>query len=198
MSDDDKTRKNDAAADCDAEEIPRQRQAIEKVPGLVWTPIRTKPRQEKKLHAYAESHSLEMYLPLRVSRKRYQRRTVEFLVPMFPGYVFAPLDEDIYQTLLLCGAIAFKMSMTEISEQGLIRDLNALLDFERMAAEKEVVIKPEVVEGAYVTVSSGPLQGVSGIVERRGKETMLTVNVEILGQSVSAKIDIEDVELEEK
>ncbi|MCK5844234.1 MAG: hypothetical protein KAG97_05960 [Victivallales bacterium] len=178
------------------EELPPQR-VIEKIPDFVWAPIRTKPRQEKKLCAYAATHSIETYLPLMTSVKRYQRRTVEFLVPMFPGYVFAPLDEETYRTLLISGAIAFKMRMTETSEKGLIRDLNALLDFERVAAEKEIVIKPEIVEGAFITVASGPLEGVSGIVEKRGDEAKLTVNVEILGQSVSTKIDIEDIELKE-
>ncbi|NOY75689.1 MAG: hypothetical protein GXP32_07835 [Kiritimatiellaeota bacterium] len=170
---------------------------VEKIPGKVWTPIRTRPRQEKKLRAFAESRSVETYLPLRTSKKRYQRRTVEFLVPMFPGYVFAPLDEDSYRALLVCGAVAFKMSMTETSEKGLIRDLNTLLDFERMATKKEIVVKPEIAEGTFITVARGSLQGVSGIVQRRGKETLLTVNVDILGQSVSTKIDIEDVELKE-
>jgi transcriptional antiterminator RfaH len=176
-------------------QIPRR--IIEKTKGLVWTPIRTKPRQEKKLCAYADSRSIETYLPLMTSVKRYQRRTVEFLIPMFPGYVFAPLDEETYRTLLISGAVAFRMNMTATSEKGLIRDLNALLDFERITAEKEIVIKPEIVQGSFITVASGPLQGVSGIVERRGDEAKLTVNVEILGQSVSAKIDIEDIELKE-
>ena len=176
-------------------QIPRR--IIKKTKGLVWTPIRTKPRQEKKLCAYTDSHSIETYLPLMTSVKRYQRRTVEFLIPMFPGYVFAPLDEETYRTLLISGAVAFRMNMTATSEKGLIRDLNALLDFERITAEKEIVIKPEIVQGSFITVASGPLQGVSGIVERRGDEAKLTVNVEILGQSVSAKIDIEDIELKE-
>lgn len=196
MSDNSEITENESEVEDSVEESIPQR-VIEKIENFVWTPIRTKPRQEKKLCAYADSHSIETYLPLMTSVKRYQRRTVEFLVPMFPGYVFAPLDEETYRTLLISGAIAFKMSMTETSEKGLIRDLNALLDFERVAAEKEIVIKPEIVEGAFITVASGPLAGVSGIVEVRGKEAKLTVNVDILGQSVSTKIDIEDVELKE-
>ena len=188
---------NDVELENGAEEAVPKMPVIEKIPGLAWTPIRTKPRQEKKLCAFAASRSVETYLPLRKSKKRYQRRTVEFLVPMFPGYVFAPIDEEKYRSLLICGSVLFKMSMTETIERGLIRDLNALIEFERIAAEKEVVIKPELVEGVMVNVCSGPLQGVSGIIERRGKETILTVNVEILGQSVSSKIDIEDLELKD-
>lgn len=170
---------------------------ISEIPGTIWTPVRTKPRHEKKLAAYCESHNVPFYLPLKKSVKRYQRRTVEFDIPMFPGYVFCALKEDTYQTLLISGTIAYRITMDEISEQGLIRDLNALKQFEQLARQKDVVIRPEIVQGAQVTVRSGPLAGVTGIVEKRDNTTFITVNVDILGQAVASIIDIGDVELDD-
>ena len=170
---------------------------ISKIPELIWTPVRTKPRHEKKLAIYCESHNVPFYLPLRKSIKRYQRRTVEFEVPMFPGYVFCALNEDSYQTLLTSGTIVYRITMDKISEKGLISDLNSLQEFERLAKQKDVVIRPEIIKGVKVTVRNGALAGVTGIVERRDKTTFITVNVDILGQAVASVIDIEDVELDD-
>jgi len=170
---------------------------IKKISDLIWTPVRTKPRQEKKLAIYCESHSVPFYLPLIKKVKRYQRRTVESELPMFPGYIFCALSEESYRTLLVSGTIVYRISMDETTEQRLIIDLNALKEFERLVQLKDVVIRPEIIEGVQVNVRSGPLAGVSGVVEKRDKTTFITVNVDILGQAVSSVIDIEDVEIED-
>jgi transcription antitermination factor NusG len=174
-----------------------EKDEINKIPELVWTPVRTKPRQEKKLAAYCDSHSVPFYLPLKKSVKRYQRRTVESELPMFPGYIFCALNEESYRTLLVSGTIVYRITMDDITEKKLILDLNSLKEFERLVQLKDVVIRPEIVKGVQVNVRSGPLAGVSGVVERRDKSTFITVNVDILGQAVSSVIDIEDVEIED-
>ena len=169
---------------------------IQKIEGLVWTPVRTKPRQEKKLAEYCQVKSVTYYLPLIKSVKRYDKRSVEHQIPMFPGYVFCAIDEDGYRFLLSSGTIVYRIAINEIIEKQLIKDLIDLRNFELLAMQKDVVVRPEIITGAQITVTNGPFMGVSGIVEKRKDETLITVNVEILGQSVSAAIDIGDVELE--
>ena len=168
-----------------------------KIDQMTWTPIRTKPRQEKKLAEYCKFNSITCYLPLRKSIKRYDRRSVEHQVPMFPGYVFCAISEDNYRTLLSSGTIVYRINMTEVLEKKLINDLISLQHFEILAMQKEVIVRPEIVTGSQVAVIQGPLRGITGVVEQRKKDTLITLNVEILGQSVSAVIDISDVELEE-
>ena len=170
---------------------------ITKKPGLLWTPVRTKPRQEKKLADYCNAHGFEFYLPLKKNVRRYQRRTVEFMVPMFPGYIFCSVDEEIYQTLLHSGAVVYRITMDDNKEKRLIADLNDLRIFEEIISQKEVIIRPEIAEGTQVRIRSGPLRGASGIVEKRKDKTMLTINIEILGQAVSTVIDIEDIEIDD-
>ena len=167
-----------------------------KIEKLIWTPIRTKPRQEKKLAEYCKSNSVLCYLPLVKSVKRNKGRSVEHQVPMFPGYAFCPLDEENYRTLLSSGTIVYRIHMTEVSEKTLILDLISLQNFELIAMQEEVIVRPEIITGSQITVTNGPLMGVTGIVEKRKDKAMITVNVEILGQSVSTAIDIGDVELE--
>lgn len=167
-----------------------------KLDKLTWTPIRTKPRQEKKLAEYCKANSVICYLPLVKSVKRYERRSVEHMIPMFPGYAFCAVDEDSYRTLLSSGTIVYRIGMTETSEKKLIQDLVALRNFELMSMQEEVMVRPEIIAGSPVSVTKGPFMGITGIVEKRKDDTLITVNVEILGQSVSAAIDIGDVELE--
>jgi len=170
---------------------------IESIPGSHWTPVRTKPRQEKKFVEYCSSNGIKFYLPLRRNVKRYQRRTVEFFIPMFSGYVFCSLDQPLYQTVLLSNRIVYRLQMNDKSEAELIRELCDIQVFEKLAVELEVVVRPELVSGSRIAVKSGPLKGMKGVVEKRKGKTMITVNIEMLGQSVSTETDVEDIILED-
>jgi len=170
---------------------------IEKVEKHIWTPVKTKPRQEKKLLNYSEKNSVLVYLPLYKRVKRYDRKIVKHWLPMFPGYVFVCLNEKNFSLLLRSGAIVYRIAMTELSEKRLIEDLQALKKFEDAAFDKDLIVKPEVVNGRRVSISGGPFTGLQGIVQKRKNKFTVTVNINILGQSVSTVMDIEDVELDD-
>lgn len=173
------------------EEIP-----IEPLAGRLWTPLRARPRREKKAADYCRGLGIPCYLPLRRRRQRYQRRTVETHLPMFPGYVFCAVDEEDYRQILLSGHVAGRLLVNETSEIRLIADLNTVRKFEDLSRSREVIVMPELVAGVAVVVRSGPLRGIRGIVERRRNATMVAINVEMLGQSVAAELDVGELELE--
>jgi len=165
-------------------------------PGYIWTPVRTKPRQEKKLAEYCIANSIEEYLPLRKSVRRYGRKNFEFQVPMFSGYIFCRISQDSFQRLILSKAYFYRIQMDEMLEKVLVEELKSIRMMEQLTRESmDVVVRPEIVEGTLVNVKKGPFRGISGIVTRRKGKTEITVNIEILGQSVTAKIDIEDLEI---
>lgn len=170
---------------------------ISNSPGFLWTPVRTKPRHEKKFIEYCEAHGITFYLPLRRSVKRYQRRTVEFYIPMFTGYVFCSLDHGLYQKAVLSNRIVYKLQMNEKSEEELIRDLCDIQMIETLTSESDVIVRPELATGKKIIVKSGPLKGMRGVVEKRKGKTTMTINVEMLGQSVSAETDVEDIEADD-
>ena len=165
------------------------------IDNLLWMPIRTKPKKEKKLAEYCEANKITYYLPLTKSVKRYGRKTVAFYPPMFQGYIFCQLDHDLYKLLVRSHGVFFKVGIDEVTEIQLIEDLKSIQKIEEISTIKEVIIKPELVEGESVIVTSGPMQGTSGIITRRAGDVIITINVEILGQSVSAKMDIGEIEL---
>ena len=166
------------------------------IEGKLWTPIRTRPKKEKKLAEYCEANKIDYYLPLRRSVKRYGRKTVEFFPPMFAGYIFCLLDNDIFNLLVRSNAVFYKVKIDEASEVQLILDLNNIKIFEKISCQKEVVIKPELISGIQIQITNGPLCGVIGIIQKRQSNIAVTVNIEMLGQSVTVEVDMGDVEIE--
>jgi transcriptional antiterminator RfaH len=169
---------------------------IEAVAGSRWTAIHARPRCEKQLESFCRKNGIPCYLPLRRRAKRYQRRTVETFLPMFPGYVFARLEPDDKGILYQSNRIAAILPVSETEEPRLISELRSIQILEQASLEEQLMVNPELKTGDVVLITAGPLQGTCGIVEQRRNTTRVTVNVEILGQSVSAELDVGEVEID--
>ena len=168
--------------------------SFDREPDKLWTPVRTKPRREKKLLEFCNAKNINCYLPLLRRMHSYGRRTAEFNIPMFPGYVFCCINDEDYQTVLTSHAVLFRIKVSEKEQPELIGQLESVKEIEKMSAIGEVVVKPELVPGSEIRVKSGPLVGTRGIVTSRKDKLTLTVNIELLGQSVCAEISASDLE----
>ncbi len=170
---------------------------IEHIENSTWTPIRTKPKMEKKLEEFAKANLVPVYLPLIKKVKRYVRSTAVHYKPMFPGYIFAAINQESYATLLRANRIVFKIDVDEVGEIQLIGELNKLKKLESYSETKDLIVEPGIKKGTTVMISHGAMKGMVGIVEKRKGKTMLTINIEMLGQSVSTELDIGYVEIDE-
>ena len=159
-----------------------------------WTPIRTKPRQEKKLVKYCAANKVSYYLPLIHKIHNYGKRTAKFSCPMFPGYVFCRVNKALFNALQLSNAIVYKINIDEHSERLLIHELSAIRVFERMSDKCAIEVSPELVAGTPVEVIRGPFKGVTGVVQLRKNKLMLVVSIELLGQNVAMEINAADLE----
>jgi len=160
----------------------------------LWTPIRTKPRQEKKLTRYCAANNIPYYLPLIQKNHRYGNKKATFFSPMFSGYVFCRIDEDLFSKLQLSNAVVYKIPVDRYVEQTLIQELKLIRAFERMSNSCEIEICPELITGTPVEISQGPFQGISGIVQSRKNKLMLIVSIELLGQTAAVEISAADIE----
>lgn len=169
---------------------------IEKRDNQSWMVVRTKARCEKKFAEYCAKRGCQYYLPLRRSIRRYRTRSVEFMVPLFPGYVFAQVAPS--QKLLLQESThtATVLVPDSAMESQLVDELNGVQLLVRATSEGELVVRPEIQRGRAVWVRSGPLSGMSGIVIHRKNKTRLVVNVEMIGQSVMIDMDVDELILE--
>ncbi len=159
-------------------------------------PVKTKSRCEKKLAAYCAANNVPYYLPLIKSAKRQKRQNLIFHIPMFSGYVFCALNDELFRKIVNSNCVVHKLKVDEVMERILIDELNAIKKLEENSENIELVVKPEIIEGQKIKVVGGPLQGLSGIVTKRKNSAIVSVNLELLGQSVSAEIDIEYIELD--
>jgi len=150
-----------------------------------WMPVRTKPRAEKVLARFCQSHGLRYYLPLQRQIRRYQRQTVERFLPMFAGYIFVCIDEAELQILQRSNKVATILRVDALQQQGLIAELQEIHRLEQLQATAQLQVMPELVPGKPVRVAHGPLQGLNGVIMRRQNQLRVCVNVEMLGQSVS-------------
>lgn len=166
---------------------------ITQQPPLLWTPVHVRPRCEKVVAQYCRGIDLHAYLPLMRRAARYQRRTVETYIPMFPGYLFVQLGPQETEALVRCNKIATILRITPVQENELIAELRSLQILESNNQKAELIVSPELVPGTAVEVIDGPFRGMVGVVVKRAKNTRLSVNVEMLGQSVSVDLDVGEV-----
>ena len=166
---------------------------ITQQPPLLWTPVHVRPRCEKVTAQYCKGIGLHHYLPLIRRAARYQRRTVETFIPMFPGYLFVQLGPEETEALVRCNKIATILRLTPAQENQLVSELRSLQVLEANNKDAELIVSPELVPGTAVEVIDGPFRGMVGVVVKRAKSTRLSVNVEMLGQSVSVDLDVGEV-----
>lgn len=160
-------------------------------PAARWVAFYTLARREKDLMRKLEAAAVPFYAPL-IRRRLHTAggRVRHSYVPLFPGYVFAPVDDDQRREALATNTVARWLSIGD--ERILVDDLRAikrLIDTERPLTP-EARIEP----GQLVRVRSGPLRGVEGMVLKRRGEQRLVVAVRFLNQGAS--IELEDVDLE--
>ena len=128
--------------------------------------------------------------------KRYGKRSVEFTIPMFQGYVFAQIQTQNKITLLESRHSAQIITPDDKTENNLVFELNDIRRLIQATVEGKLLIRPEIKVGNVVQIRSGPLVGLSGIVSLRNKLARITVNVEMIGYSVSVDLDANEVEIE--
>lgn len=150
-----------------------------------WYVLHLRPRSEKKVAEHCKASSLPHYLPLRRQTRVYQRRRVTFEVPIFPGYLFASFDRD--------GRLAVLKSnhVVRILEPGRRRDLLHQLAQIRKAlrVDPELVSCSALRRGRRVRIKGGPFMGVEGVVAEIKGVTHVVLNVDIVGQAVTVRVD---------
>lgn len=115
---------------------------------------------------------------------------------MFPGYLFVQGEENGLRRVMASSWVLRMLFPDARSERRLVEDLNSVRIMCRALRANRLQIRPEIVEGVRVLLEAGPLRGMSGVVVRRQKATRVTVNVELIGQSVTVDLDVADLDIE--
>ena len=161
-------------------------------PAGVWFVAHTRSRNEKILAHELTRLGVTNYLPLarRVTRSRASNRISRSEVPVFPGYLFFNANEDQRYLALRTNRVANLLDVP--NQQQLIVELRSLYRLLSRTQDFSVVDRLQV--GDWGRIIAGPLAGIEGLVTCVSHRTRLSMNVTILGQSVTTEIDAEIVE----
>jgi len=160
-------------------------------PAANWVAFYTLARREKDLMRKLAAAGVPFYSPL-VRRRLHSAggRVRSSWVPLFPGYVFSPVDDDQRRAALATNVVSRWLLVPD--QRMLVDDLRAIKRL--IDSERPLTPEARLDAGQAVRVRSGPLRGLEGlVVSRRGEERLL-VAVRFLNQGAS--IELEDVDLE--
>jgi len=154
--------------------------------------LRVRPRAEKKVRYLCQQYKIICYIPTYLKSRKYQRRTVTSEFPLFPGYVFVSLTDDLKQKKLLASGLVFSI-LSVPNQRELISQLQAIKRVLNADPKSLSVVEHKV--GDEVAIAHGSLQGTHGIIERiDGKHSKVFLNIDIIGQTVVIEVDNDSVE----
>jgi transcription antitermination factor NusG len=159
-----------------------------------WYAVHTKARHEKRAAAQLEEKHICTFLPLLRQIRSWSDRRVKVEVPMFSCYAFVRIAQKteerlkVLRTPSILGFVGCERQGTAIPDEQ-IESLQTILSH-----EVPCLPYPFLRVGKRVRIRGGSLDGVEGILVRRGADQRLVISVELLRRSVSLRIDGYDIE----
>ena len=149
-----------------------------------WYLIYTKPRHEKKLHAYLAERNINSFFPTRKILRSWHDRKKYVDEPLFPSYLFIYLNnmQSYYEGIDADGALYYVRVGKEIARvsESLVNDIKLIAD-----RAGDIEICPNGFQrGERLVIAQGALTGLScEIVEFNGKKRVL-VRVDLLQRNI--------------
>jgi len=157
-----------------------------------WFALQTRYRFEKRVAQQLQSKGVEVFLPVRRENHRWSDRQKEITVPLFPGYAFVRLNQQlderrmVLKTAGLIGFVNFRGTAAAVPPKQ-IEDLRLLL-----SEKVPFSLYPFVELGRRVRIRGGCLHGLEGVLaHEKGK---LVISIDSIQRSLA--IEIQGYELE--
>jgi len=159
---------------------------------LHWYAAYTCANHEKRVAEQLVGRSVECFLPLYQSVRRWKDRRVQLQLPLFPGYVFVRLAlRDRFQVLQAPGIVklvGFGGTPAPLREE----EINTLRTSLGSGVRAEP--HPYLMVGHRVLVNSGPFQGMHGILVRKKNRVRVVISLDLIMRSVAFETDITELE----
>jgi transcription antitermination factor NusG len=157
-----------------------------------WYATYTCANHEKRVRDQLEQRSVESFLPLYETERRWKDRRMRLQLPLFPGYVFVRMTlADRWRVLQVPGVaklVGFNGLPCALPEE----DIQAIRSF--LVHGYPVEPSPYLQVGRRARVKTGPLLGLEGIILRRKNRTRLVLTLELIMRSVAVEVDGTDLE----
>jgi len=158
-----------------------------------WYAAYTTVRHEKVVAQQLEQRSVEAFLPLYRSLRRWKDRRKLVELALFPGYVFVKIViEERLRVLQVPGVVSlvgFNGKFPALPEPEITALRNGLEN--NLYAEPH----PYLRIGRRVRVVRGPMAGAEGILTRKKDKYRVVISIDVLMRSVAVEVDGPDLEL---
>ncbi|HMD85094.1 MAG TPA: UpxY family transcription antiterminator [Terriglobia bacterium] len=158
----------------------------------LWYAAYTCANHEKCIAEQLAARSVEHFLPLYESVRRWKDRRVTLQMPLFPGYVFVRLAlRDRLQVLQIPSVaklVSFNGAPTPLPEA----EIEAL----KAGLERGVQAMPHTYlkVGRRVRIIAGPLEGLEGILIRKRGNHRLVVSLDLIQSSIAVHTEADWLE----
>ena len=158
-----------------------------------WYAAYTRARHEKRVADQLAQRTVQTFLPLYSSMRRWKDRRITLQLPLFPSYLFV--------RLALCDRLRVLQVPGVVSLVGFNGMPAALPPLEVEALQKALAQyvqaepHPYLTAGRQVTIRSGPLQGLRGVLVRRKGAFRLVVSIHLISRSILVDADLADIEV---
>ena len=156
-----------------------------------WYAAYTSANHEKRVADQLASRSVEHFLPVYQSLRRWKDRRVQLELPLFPGYVFLHLAlGDRLRVLQIPGLarlVGFGDKPVAIADDEVESLRSAQLQGVRLEPH------PFLKAGRRVRITAGPLAGREGVLKRFKGELRVLLSIDLIERSVLADIDVSSV-----
>ena len=147
-----------------------------------WYAFLTKPRHEKKTKMYLDGAGVTSYLPLRKTLNQWKDRKKWIESPVFPSYIFCHIPYshrfDVLEYPSVVRIISFNQQPTPVKDQEI--DALKLL----LATEMNFDVRPGLIKGDHVRITSGLLSGYEGQITQERGERLFVLHITSLGKSI--------------
>jgi transcription antitermination factor NusG len=156
-----------------------------------WYALYTCANHEKRVAAELTRRSVENFLPLYSSVRRWKDRRVTLDLPLFQGYVFVRLAlRDRLRVVQIASVVRL------VGFGGLPAALpDTEMEIVRAGLSTGLRAEPHsfLTVGRRVRITSGPFAGLEGILERKKSGRRVVVSLELIQRSVAVDVDAADV-----
>jgi transcription antitermination factor NusG len=152
-----------------------------------WFAYRVRPRHEKSVALQLREKREECFVPLVVTTRRWAKRAVQVELPLISGYVFCRSRRFGMLPILKTPGVVDVLRSGNSPVPIPCSEISAL----EKAIKAHIPIEPcpYIAVGQEVTIQSGPLAGVAGIVRDCRKPEHIVLSVSLLRRSVIVQIE---------
>jgi len=154
-----------------------------------WQLAYTIARHEKVVATQLRSRGVESVVPVYKANHRWNKRAVTLELPLFPSYVFLHCNESNRYAVVsvpgLVSIVSFQGKPATVPHEELMAILTAL-------KFRDSEPCPYLALGKRVRITSGPLAGVVGVIERI-KGLRVIVSVDCIASSVAIAANADDL-----